>query len=64
MPIKTNLHWVEKYRPRSLSGVLGQSAAINALMRLVERSDIQHLLLHGPAGTGKTSTVLALVRQL
>lgn len=32
--------------------------------RFIERNQLPHILLHGPAGTGKTTTALAIANKL
>ncbi|GAB4316826.1 MAG: replication factor C small subunit [Promethearchaeota archaeon] len=54
--------WVEKYRPRHLRDVIAHEETVNALKHFVEKKNVPHLLFSGPAGTGKTSTALALIR--
>jgi replication factor C small subunit len=54
--------WVEKYRPRTLTEVVGQDEVIQRLMSYVENRNIPHLLFAGPPGTGKTASAIALVR--
>lgn len=56
--------WVEKYRPKSLEDVTAQDQAIAVLKRTLESANLPHLLFYGSPGTGKTSTILALARQL
>ncbi|MCP4760135.1 MAG: AAA family ATPase, partial [archaeon] len=56
--------WVEKYRPRHLNEVVGQEKIITRLKRFVEDKSMPHLILAGPAGTGKTTSALALVRDV
>jgi len=54
--------WIEKHRPRTLSDVVGQPEIVERLTAYVKRSSMPHLLFTGPAGTGKTSCAIALVR--
>ncbi|MFW9827080.1 MAG: replication factor C small subunit [Candidatus Thorarchaeota archaeon] len=54
--------WVEKYRPQTFEEIVSQSIAINNLKKFVKSTDIPHLILTGPAGTGKTSTALIIAR--
>lgn len=61
---KQNTTWVDKYRPRSLNDIVGHDDVKNMLIASIEKGDLPHLLFHGGSGTGKTSTVLALVMQL
>lgn len=56
--------WVEKYRPRTLKDVTAQDHTINVLQRNLQASNLPHLLFYGAPGTGKTSTILALAREL
>ncbi len=56
--------WVEKYRPLSLSDVVNQKGIINRLKQFVHDNSMPHLIFAGPAGTGKTTSALALVRDI
>jgi len=56
--------WVEKYRPQSIDEVVQQDEVVNALRTTVSTGDLPHLIFHGPPGTGKTSTALALCKML
>lgn len=55
-----HIPWVEKYRPNSLDDVVHQSAVTDSLKASIRLGKLQHLLFHGPPGTGKTSTILAV----
>ncbi|MHA1378487.1 MAG: replication factor C small subunit [Candidatus Helarchaeota archaeon] len=56
--------WVEKYRPRTLSDVVGQEQIVSRLKMFVEKKALPHLIFSGPAGIGKTTCAHALVRDL
>ena len=56
--------WVEKYRPRRLSEIAGQTAIIERLEAYAQTKTVPHLIFAGPAGTGKTSAALALSREI
>ena len=59
-----NSPWVEKYRPRSLKDVVGQSEIIKRLQVFVNDRSMPHLMFAGPAGTGKTTSALCLIRDM
>lgn len=56
--------WVDKYRPKKISQIIGHTEVKEVLAKTIEEGNLQHLLFYGPSGTGKTSTVLALVNEL
>ena len=59
-----NIPLTEKYRPTKLDEIVYQKDIINILNTTKKQFNIPHLLFHGPPGTGKTSTILAICRQL
>ena len=59
-----NRPWVEKYRPRVLNDIVNQKAIIKRLKQFVIDKSMPHLIFAGPAGTGKTTSGLAMVRDL
>ena len=56
--------WVEKHRPRTLDEVVGNEEAVQRLRILANDGNIPNLILTGPPGIGKTTSLLALCRQL
>lgn len=59
-----DLPWIEKYRPRKLKGIVGQSKTIETLRNAIRTNNLPHMLFYGPPGSGKTSTILALAKEL
>ncbi len=58
------MHWVEKYRPKSLNEVTSQNNIIESLRKTLFTKNLPHLIFYGPSGCGKTSTILALAKEL
>ncbi len=56
--------WTEKYRPSSFSGMVGQEDIIKRVEALTNSLNIPHLLFAGPAGTGKSTLALIVVKEL
>ena len=50
--------WTEKYRPKILDDVVGQNEIVERLKAYVKTKNVPHLLFAGPAGTGKTISLL------
>jgi len=63
------IEWAEKYRPQTLKEIVGNKKAVQDLRTWAERwlsgiPERRAVVLHGPAGVGKTSTAHALARDL
>ncbi|GBF96156.1 replication factor C subunit 2 [Raphidocelis subcapitata] len=58
------LPWVEKYRPTNIRDVVGNEEAVARLRAIAEEGNIPNIILAGPPGTGKTTSILAIAHQL
>jgi replication factor C small subunit len=56
--------WIEKYRPTVFDEILGQDHVVTHLKNAALSGNVPHLLLTGPAGTGKSVSVECLARLL
>jgi replication factor C small subunit len=56
--------WLEKYRPQTLDEVVGQETITERLQSYVARNELSHCLFAGPAGIGKTTSAVAIAREL
>jgi DNA polymerase III delta prime subunit len=60
----TNLLWVEKYRPKTLSDCILPTDLGIIFNGMIKDGKIPNMLFYGKAGTGKTSVAKALARDL
>ena len=56
--------WTEKYRPKKFEDMVGQEEILKRVKSLTNSMNIPHLLFAGPAGTGKSTLALIVVKQL
>lgn len=56
--------WTEKYRPDTLDEVINHTGIKSRLQAFVEEDSVPHMLFAGPAGTGKTTSAIALAKDL
>jgi replication factor C small subunit len=56
--------WAEKYRPKTLDEMVDREEVISRFRSFVKDKNLPHLLLVGPAGVGKTTSILCLARDL
>jgi len=56
--------WTEEYRPSIFSEIVGQDETIKRVESLTNSLNIPHLLFAGPAGIGKSTLALVIVKEL
>ena len=59
-----NSLWVESYRPTKLEDYVGNAHLKSKIEGYLETGDVPHLLLHGRAGTGKTTLAKLIVKSV
>jgi replication factor C subunit 3/5 len=70
------LPFVEKYRPKDLGEIISHVDIVHTskskligkvfvlVRKFIENRNMPHLLFHGPPGTGKTSCMIAIAKEL
>ena len=58
------LPWIEKYRQKNLEHIISNEQNLTILKNMLKGGSLPHLLFHGTSGTGKTSTIMALAKEL
>ncbi len=56
--------WTEKFRPSTFKDLVGQDEIVKRVEALTNSMNIPHLLFAGPAGTGKSTLALIVVKEL
>lgn len=56
--------WVEKHRPEFLCEIVGNSEAVSRLQAIASVGNLPNIILAGPPGIGKTTSVLCLAREM
>lgn len=59
-----SLLWIEKYRPKNFNEILGQSTNIKTIENVIKNGSFPHMIFNGKSGTGKTSTIMAVINKL
>lgn len=59
-----NQPWTEKYRPSKIDDIVDHDDIKRSLKNFIESKSLPHLLLYGPPGSGKTSTIMCCANEL
>lgn len=60
---KNNIPWVEKYRPYNFEDIVLDKYNKIIFENMLENNYIPNLLLYGPPGSGKTTTIINLIKK-
>ncbi|ANZ73786.1 BA75_01838T0 [Komagataella pastoris] len=63
-PLKLELPWVEKYRPKLLKDIVGNEDTIERLKAFAIDGNVPHMIISGLPGIGKTTSVHCLAHEL
>ncbi len=56
--------WIEKYRPDTLADVVGNTEAVSRLAAIAQVGNLPNIILSGPPGIGKTTSIMCLAREM
>jgi replication-associated recombination protein RarA len=56
--------WIEKYRPEYLSEIVGNEEAVSRLAAIAQVGNLPNIILAGPPGIGKTTSILCLAHEV
>ncbi|KAK6183736.1 hypothetical protein SNE40_002463 [Patella caerulea] len=56
--------WVEKYRPTKMTDIVGNEETISRLAVFSREGNVPNVIIAGPPGTGKTTSILCLARTM
>lgn len=59
----SNLPWVEKYRPDRFDNIVLDEINRDILINIIKEEEFPNLLFYGQPGTGKTTTIINLIKE-
>jgi replication factor C subunit 2/4 len=62
--VEIKLPWVEKYRPKNSTDIILDPFIKQKIDKILETKSIPNMIITGEPGTGKTSTIICLAKQI
>ncbi|XP_065169008.1 replication factor C subunit 2 [Atheta coriaria] len=60
----SDLPWIERYRPKEFSDIVGNAEMVSRLSAFAQQGNVPNIIIAGPPGVGKTTTILCLAKIL
>jgi replication factor C subunit 2/4 len=62
--IIADIPWVEKYRPKELSDIVGNPDIIERFQKMIDTNNLPNIIISGTSGIGKTASILCIAKKL
>lgn len=62
--MKNSQPWIEAYRPKNLNDIVGNTDTISRLQSIAKTGNLPNLILSGPPGCGKTTSMHAVALEM
>ena len=59
-----DLLWIEKWRPKDFSEIIGQDEIVRRVEAFVNKKNLPHTLFAGPSGIGKSTLAIVVAKKL